>query len=85
MTKCAVVLLSGRVDSATAAVANRDGHQSYAYALSFGYGQRHAVELDAARRVANHRRRNTTKDIRLLTAHLLRGYKRVGQTARQER
>lgn len=84
MTKCAVVLLSGGVDSATAAaMAHRDGFQTYA--LSFSYGQRHAVELDAARRVANHRRRNTTKDIRLLTGHLLRDYKRVGQTAREER
>lgn len=55
MTKCAVVLLSGGVDSATAAaMARRDGFQTYA--LSFSYGQRHAVELDAARRVANHRR-----------------------------
>ncbi len=47
----AVVLLSGGVDSATAlAVAVRDGYRCHA--LSFRYGQRHAVELEAARRVA---------------------------------
>ncbi|MEP6687494.1 MAG: 7-cyano-7-deazaguanine synthase QueC [Gemmatimonadales bacterium] len=47
----AVVLLSGGMDSATtAAIALREGFQ--VYALSVRYGQRHAVELDAARRVA---------------------------------
>ncbi len=47
----AVVLLSGGMDSATTlAVARRDGHDCYA--LSFRYGQRHAVELEAARHVA---------------------------------
>jgi len=47
----AVVLLSGGLDSATAlAIARRDGFETYA--LSFRYGQRHAVELDAARRIA---------------------------------
>ena len=47
----AVVLLSGGVDSATAAALTaRDGFALYA--LSFAYGQRHAAELDAARRVA---------------------------------
>jgi len=47
----AVVLLSGGVDSATAlAIALRDGYRCHA--LSFRYGQRHAVELGAARRVA---------------------------------
>jgi len=45
------VLLSGGVDSATAAALTaRDGFALYA--LSFAYGQRHAAELDAARRVA---------------------------------
>ena len=48
MTKRAVVLLSGGLDSATAAaMAHRDDFQTYA--LSFSYGQRHDVELDAAR------------------------------------
>ena len=47
----AVVLLSGGLDSATAlAIARHDGYR--AHALSFRYGQRHEVELDAARRVA---------------------------------
>jgi 7-cyano-7-deazaguanine synthase len=47
----AVVLLSGGLDSATAlAIARNEGFQPYA--LSFRYGQRHGVELEAARRVA---------------------------------
>lgn len=53
MTKRAVVLLSGGLDSATvAAVARRQGFETYA--LSFSYGQRHAVEVEAAARVATH-------------------------------
>ena len=47
----AVCLLSGGLDSATClALARRDGFECYA--LSFDYGQRHRVELDAAARVA---------------------------------
>jgi 7-cyano-7-deazaguanine synthase len=47
----AVVLLSGGLDSATAAAAARA--EGYAiYALSVDYGQRHRFELEAARRVA---------------------------------
>jgi 7-cyano-7-deazaguanine synthase len=47
----AVVLLSGGLDSATAlAVAKREGFTPYA--MTFRYGQRHLVEIDAARRVA---------------------------------
>lgn len=47
----AVVLLSGGMDSATVlAMARRDGFE--ALALSFRYGQRHVVEIDAARRIA---------------------------------
>src|SRR5687767_1921374 len=47
----AVVLLSGGVDSATtAATALSSGFD--VHALSFRYGQRHAAELEAARRVA---------------------------------
>jgi 7-cyano-7-deazaguanine synthase len=47
----AVVLLSGGLDSYTAAaVARREGFSLAA--LSFDYGQRHAHELQAARRVA---------------------------------
>ena len=45
----AVCLLSGGLDSATClALARRDGYQCYA--LSFDYGQRHKVELDADRK-----------------------------------
>jgi len=47
----AVVLLSGGLDSATTlAICRREGFAPYA--LSFRYGQRHAVELAAATRVA---------------------------------
>src|SRR5688500_3475486 len=47
----AVCLLSGGMDSAvTLAQARSDGFS--VCALSFRYGQRHAVELEAARRVA---------------------------------
>jgi len=47
----AVVLLSGGLDSATALAIARE--QRFAcHALSVDYGQRHAAELDAARRVA---------------------------------
>jgi len=46
-----VVLLSGGLDSATAfAIARARGFECYA--LSVDYGQRHAAELEAARRVA---------------------------------
>jgi 7-cyano-7-deazaguanine synthase len=49
--KPAVVLLSGGLDSATVlAIAQQEGYEPYA--LSFRYGQRHAVELTAAKRVA---------------------------------
>jgi 7-cyano-7-deazaguanine synthase len=49
--KKAVVLLSGGLDSATAlAIAKREGFEPFA--ISFDYGQRHAFELQAARRVA---------------------------------
>jgi 7-cyano-7-deazaguanine synthase len=48
----AVCLLSGGLDSATClAWALRHGYEPYA--LSFDYGQRHRVELDAARKVAD--------------------------------
>jgi 7-cyano-7-deazaguanine synthase len=47
----AVCLLSGGLDSSTClALARRDGYECYA--LSFDYGQRHRIELDAAARVA---------------------------------
>jgi 7-cyano-7-deazaguanine synthase len=47
----AVVLLSGGLDSTTTlAIALQEGFA--AYALTFRYGQRHAIEIEAARRVA---------------------------------
>ncbi len=47
----AVVLLSGGLDSATTlAIARSQGYECYA--LSFQYGQRHELELEAAERVA---------------------------------
>lgn len=50
-TRPAVILLSGGVDSATCgAIARNEGYELYA--MSFAYGQRHEVELEAARRVA---------------------------------
>lgn len=50
--KKAVLLLSGGLDSATTlALAREQGFE--VYALSFRYGQRHAVELKAAARVAD--------------------------------
>ena len=51
MPKRAVVLLSGGVDSTTTlAIAQAQGFECHA--LSFSYGQRHGVELAAARRIA---------------------------------
>ena len=51
MSERAVVLVSGGLDSATAlAIARQEGYACHA--LSLEYGQRHGVELEAARRVA---------------------------------
>jgi len=51
LTNAAVVLLSGGLDSATTlAIARSEGFACHA--LSFRYGQRHAIELAAAERVA---------------------------------
>ncbi|WP_408998985.1 7-cyano-7-deazaguanine synthase QueC [Syntrophus buswellii] len=48
----AVILLSGGLDSTTTmAIAKAEGYELYA--LTFQYGQRHAIELEAARRIAN--------------------------------
>jgi 7-cyano-7-deazaguanine synthase len=52
MKKPAVVLLSGGIDSTTTlAIAIAEDYE--AYALSFDYGQRHKIETEAARRLAN--------------------------------
>jgi 7-cyano-7-deazaguanine synthase len=49
--KSAVILLSGGLDSTTTlAIARRDGFRCYA--LTIAYGQRHAIEVEAAQRVA---------------------------------
>jgi 7-cyano-7-deazaguanine synthase len=51
LNPAAVVLLSGGIDSTTTlAVARARGFQTHA--LTFRYGQRHAAEIEAARRVA---------------------------------
>ena len=51
--KNAIVLFSGGLDSSTClAIAKSQGYRPHA--LSFRYGQRHEVELEAARRVAEH-------------------------------
>ena len=47
----AIVLSSGGIDSTTAmAIAKSEGKDIYS--LSFRYGQRHSIELEAAVRVA---------------------------------
>jgi 7-cyano-7-deazaguanine synthase len=51
LTKPAVVLMSGGLDSTTVvAIAKSEGYR--VYGLSFRYGQRHVYELEAASRVA---------------------------------
>jgi 7-cyano-7-deazaguanine synthase len=51
--KKAVVLLSGGLDSTvTLAIAKSEGHD--VHALSFDYGQRHARELESAKRIAEY-------------------------------
>ena len=52
MNKRAVVLVSGGLDSTTImAIAKHEGYEIYA--LSFDYGQRHKLELEAAKAVAD--------------------------------
>jgi 7-cyano-7-deazaguanine synthase len=65
-TPTAIVLLSGGMDSTTtAAIAQRRGFELCA--LSFRYGQRHSIELEAARRVVERLRirRHVVLDIDL--------------------
>ena len=66
MKKPAVILLSGGLDSTTVlAIAKDQGYDPYA--LSFRYGQRHAIELESARQVAaaQHVKRHVVADIDL--------------------
>lgn len=52
MTKKAVILLSGGLDSATVlAIARAQGYECYC--LSFAYGQKHSAELDFAASLAS--------------------------------
>ena len=49
----AVVLLSGGLDSATvAAIAKNDGYELFA--LTFDYGQRHRIEIESAKKIADY-------------------------------
>ena len=50
--KKAVVLLSGGLDSTTTLAIARDEDYD-TYAMSFRYGQRHTVELQCAKNIAN--------------------------------
>lgn len=51
--KKAVILFSGGLDSTTClALAQSQGYECFP--LSFAYGQRHSVELEAAKRIAHH-------------------------------
>jgi 7-cyano-7-deazaguanine synthase len=64
----AICLLSGGLDSTTClAIARQQGYECYC--LSFDYGQRHAVEIRAAERVAARlgakEHRTMTFDLRL--------------------
>jgi 7-cyano-7-deazaguanine synthase len=64
----AICLLSGGLDSTTClAIARRQDYECYC--LSFDYGQRHAVEIQAAQRIAAHlgakEHRTITFDLRL--------------------
>jgi 7-cyano-7-deazaguanine synthase len=66
MTRSAVVLLSGGLDSATVlAIAHSEGFEILA--LSFRYGQRHEVEISAAQSIAKRAgvRRHVVVDIDL--------------------
>lgn len=64
MSKKAVVLLSGGLDSSTVlAMAQDQGYECYT--MSFDYGQRHRSELEASRRVSETRGGKTHKIIKM--------------------
>lgn len=53
IAKKAVVILSGGLDSTTCmGIAQEEGYE--VYPITFDYGQRHKIEIDNARRVAEH-------------------------------
>ena len=71
-----ICLLSGGLDSATClAIARRQGFECYC--LSFDYGQRHAIELQSAARVAKqlhaHEHRIIKIDLRVFAGSALTG------------
>lgn len=64
MSRSAVVLLSGGLDSATVlAIAKSEGYRCHA--LSFDYGQRHGAELEAAAKIAREMGAEEIKTIKL--------------------
>jgi 7-cyano-7-deazaguanine synthase len=74
MSKKAILLLSGGLDSTTTlAMAKAEGFA--VYALSFAYGQRHAHEIDAAKNIAMqmgaHEHRIATIDLAIFGASAL--------------
>src|SRR5688572_21044155 len=60
----AIVLLSGGLDSATCLLIAR-AEADEVFALSFDYGQRHRIELDRARRLADRYGAATHRVVRL--------------------
>jgi 7-cyano-7-deazaguanine synthase len=63
-SKAAICLLSGGLDSATSlAIAREQGFECYC--LSFDYGQRHAIELQSAARVAEHLHAQEHRTVRI--------------------
>ncbi|MEW9668839.1 7-cyano-7-deazaguanine synthase QueC [Ammoniphilus sp. 3BR4] len=67
MTKKAVIILSGGLDSTTCmGIAERDGY--ICYPLTFDYGQRHKHEVEQAKKVASHYQvpRHNIVDLRFL-------------------
>lgn len=67
MQKKAIVLISGGIDSATClAFAQSQGFACYA--LSFDYGQRHHIELEAAKKIAHALNAVTYRNVKLDTS-----------------
>ena len=68
LSKAAVVLLSGGLDSMVcAALAREQGFE--VLALTIDYGQRHRVELEAAQAIAGAARRRATSSCRSTSPH----------------